>query len=205
MTPSVFIVDDDAAVRDSLSLVLSLQGFATRSFDCAETFLQAHRADWTGCVVADLRMPGASGLDLQRELAARGADLPVIIVTAHGEVAAARQALKAGAVDFIEKPFDDVELVGAIRGALDRSGSRRERIESARAFQGLIERLTAREREVLERVVAGLHNREIAAQLGISARTVEVHKAHVMEKLRIERLPDLVRAMMALEALPPAA
>jgi len=194
--PTVFIVDDDAGVRDSLAMLLELKGFRTRSFADAEAFLAEYRPDWPGCLVLDLRMPGMSGLELQAELARRGAPLPVIIITAHGDVATTRSALKGGAVDFIEKPIDDEALVAAIAAALDRDARGRERAQAAAGAAERFARLTAREREVLALVADGRHNREIAVALGISPRTVEVYKARMMEKLQVRRVPDLVRLVL---------
>ena len=197
MEPTVFIVDDDNAVRDSLALLISLQGFPTRTFASAKAFLDEVQHDWAGCALIDLRMPDMSGLEVQAALVERGVPLPIIIITAHGDVAATRQALKSGALDLIEKPIDDTELLEAIRTAWQRDAEHRQAAREAAQFNALLHRLTPREREVLDRIVAGQHNREIALALGISARTVEVHKARLMEKLRVERIPDLMRAMIA--------
>lgn len=188
---TVFIVDDDPSVRDALSLLLSLKGHVTATFDSAESFLAALRPDWHGCVVLDIRMPGMSGLELQQRLAIVGTALPVIVMTAHGDVAAARQAFLAQAVDFIEKPFDGEQLLQAVDKALQRPAT------ATPAVAGGAERprpaLTAREREVMLLLAQGQHNRGIAQALGISARTVEVHKARVMEKLGVSTLVELVR------------
>lgn len=190
---TVFIVDDDASIRDSLSLLLSLRGYATALFANAEDFLAALQADWRGCVVVDIRMPGMSGLELQRCLLERGPNLPVIVITAHGDVAAARQAFLAEAVDFIEKPFDGKQLLAAIENAL--AGFRALDAAQARAasIKPGLGQLSGREREVMSLMVQGLHNRRIAEELGISPRTVEVHKARVMEKLGAQNIVDLVR------------
>lgn len=190
---TVYIIDDDAAVRDSLGLLLGLQGYVTRVFASAGEFLDACTPDWTGCVLADLRMPGKSGLELQSELGVRGIALPLIIITAHGDVAAARTSLKAGAVDFLEKPLDSAQLIAAVQGALQREAECLRAADAAARTERLLARLTDREHEVLDLVIAGRHNREIAAALGISVRTVEAHKARVMAKLGVERLPDLLR------------
>ncbi len=199
MEPTVFIVDDDNAVRDSLALLISLRGFPTRTFASADAFLEEVRPDWAGCALIDLRMPDMSGLEVQAALVERGIPLPIIIITAHGNVAATRQALKSGALDLIEKPIDDAELLEAIRAAWKQDAERRQSARHATQFKALLDRLTPREREVLDRIVAGQHNREIAQVLGISARTVEVHKARLMEKLRVERIPDLMRAMITVD------
>ena len=194
--PTVHIIDDDSAVLDSLVLLLGLQGHATRAFSGADAFLDAWSESWRGCVVVDLRMPGKSGLELQREMIARGITLPIVMVTAHGDVSAARASLKSGAVDFLEKPLDNAQLISAVRTALERDERERASARESAELQQQIERLTPREREVLDGVLAGRHNREIAAALGISARTVEVYKARVMAKLGVERVPELVRRVL---------
>lgn len=198
--PTVYIVDDDPGVRDSLSLLLELKGLRTRAFASAAGFLEACRPEWSGCLLLDLKMPEMGGLELQAELASRGIALPVIVVTAHGDVASARASFKAGALDFVEKPIDDDVLLAAIQAALERdSRARAESAESAQVAERLA-RLTPREREVLDLVAEGRHNREIAAALEISPRTVEVYKSRLMEKLQVRRLPDLVRLLMRLRA-----
>jgi FixJ family two-component response regulator len=186
---TVYIVDDDAAVRDSLALMLGLAGYQTALFADAESFLAAWREDWAGCVVADLRLPGKSGLELQAELHARRAVLPLIIMTAHGDVPSARSAFQARAIDFLEKPFDHAQLRAAIDTAFSREGARLERSGDG----AKLATLTEREREVLEHVARGLHAKEIGAALGISRRTVEVHKTRIMEKLGARNLAELVR------------
>ena len=188
----VFIIDDDPSVRDALSLLVSLRGHATATFASAEDFLGAWKPEWRGCVVVDIRMPGMSGLELQQRLRDLGPSLPVIVITAHGDVAAARQAFLANAVDFIEKPFDGAHLVATIEKALaglaDTGPARTAPVARKPASP-----LSAREREVMNLMVQGLHNRRIAECLKISPRTVEVHKSRVMEKLGITNLVDLVR------------
>lgn len=188
---SVFIVDDDASVRDALSLLLSLRGYATATFASAEDFLAALQPDWRGCLLLDIRMPGMSGLELQRCLNESGPTLPVVVITAHGDVAAARQAFLADAVDFIEKPFDSQQLLTAIANAL--SGLRAVAEVKEAGLRPLASPLSPREREVMALLVKGLHNRRIGEELGISPRTVEVHKARVMEKLGVKTVVDLVR------------
>jgi FixJ family two-component response regulator len=190
---TVFIVDDDASVRDALSLLLSLRGYVTATFASAEDFLAAVQPDWRGCIVLDIRMPGMSGLEMQRCLLDGGPTLPVIVITAHGDVAAARQAFLADAVDFIEKPFDGEQLLAAIETALTGLRVVAQAQHAAPPRQARIGQLSAREREVMALMVKGLHNRRIAEELGISPRTVEVHKARVMEKLGVSNLVDLVR------------
>ena len=194
---TVYIVDDDAAVRDALGLLLSIRGYRAALFAGAEDFLQAWQPQWAGCLLLDIRMPGMNGLDLQRRLAEQGCHLPVIIITGHGDVASAREAFKANAVDFLEKPLDNAKLFSAIDDALRReSAERNERAEIDEAGR-LLATLTRREEEVMSLVVAGCHNREIAQRLGISVRTVEVHKAHIMSKLGVDNVADLVRISIA--------
>jgi RNA polymerase sigma factor (sigma-70 family) len=189
----VYVVDDDASVRDSLALMLGLGGYTTRLFADAESFLVAFRPDWAGCVVADLRLPGMSGTELQARVRERGAALPFVIITAHGDVPAARAAFRAQAVDFIEKPFDDAQLRSAIETAFGLETERLGRAELRRADDAKLASLTPREREVLEHAVNGLHAKEIASALGISPRTVEVHKMRIMEKLEVRNIAELVR------------
>ena len=199
MTPAeqtVFIVEDDAAVRDSLGLLLGLQGFRTQSFSCAEDFLRIYQPSWAGCLLLDVRMPGMDGLELQESLRRQGLALPVIIMTAHGDITTVRTALKSGAVDFLEKPVDPAALLAAVRAALDADAARRRAGMEAEGARQRLSVLTARERQVMELVAKGCHNREIAETLGISPRTVEVHKARVMEKLQVQSVPELVRIVM---------
>lgn len=190
---TVFIVDDDASVRDALSLLLSLRGYATAVFASAESFLGALQPHWRGCVVADIRMPGLSGLELQAALAREAPALPVIIITGHGDVDAARQAFKASAVDFFEKPFDEDLLVQAIDRALAEACDTAPAAGAARP----VAPLSPREREVMNLVVDGLDNRRVGERLGISPRTVEVHKARVMSKLGVRNLAELIRVTHA--------
>ena len=193
LRPEVTIVDDDAGVRDSLSLLLGLHGYAVRTYASGEALLEAVCDEWRGCLLIDLRMPGMDGLGLQTALKARGVGLPVIILTAHGDAGNARAALKAGAFDFLEKPVDDTLLIEMIEAATrveaETHAATTERAQVERRMQ----RLTPRERQVFDLVVAGRHNREIAASLAISPRTVEVYKARMMDKLQVDRLPDLIR------------
>ena len=189
----VYVVDDDASIRDSLGLMLGLAGYTTRVFGDAESFLVAFDPAWSGCVVADLRLPGLSGVALQARVRARGSAIPFVIITAHGDVPAARAAFRAQAVDFIEKPFEDVQLREAIETAFALESERLDSAELRRADATKLARLTPREREVLEHAVSGLHAKEIASTLGISPRTVEVHKMRIMEKLEVRNIAELVR------------
>jgi RNA polymerase sigma factor (sigma-70 family) len=197
-SPTVFIVDDDEAARDSLAMLLQLKGYSARTFANAEEFLDTYRPEWPGCLVLDLRMGGMSGIELQAELARRGVPLPIIVVSAHGDVPTTRATLKAGAVDFIEKPIDHDALLAAIGAAFDRDARERARASARSGLDERLARLTAREREVLNLVVDGRHSREIASLLGISPRTVEVYRSRLMEKLQVRRVPELVK--LALEA-----
>jgi RNA polymerase sigma factor (sigma-70 family) len=195
----VYIVDDDASIRDSLALMLGLGGYSTRLFADAESFLVAFQAAWSGCVVADLRLPGMSGVELQQRVRSLGSAIPFVIITAHGDVPAARAAFLAQAVDFIEKPFDDAQLRAAIETAFALERNRTDAAELRRADLEKLSRLTTREREVLEHAVKGLHAKEIGAALGISARTVEVHRTRIMEKLQVRNIAELVRFAIAAE------
>jgi RNA polymerase sigma factor (sigma-70 family) len=194
---TVFVIDDDASVRDSIALMLGLAGYRTSVFADAEAFLAAWREDWAGCVIADVRLPGQSGVELQDALRKRGTTLPFVIITAHGDVATARAAFRSQAVDFLEKPFDNAQLCAAIETAFALEERRIQRDDSRRADAEKLDRLTAREREVLERAAQGLHAKEIAAALGISPRTVEVHKTRIMEKLGVRNVAELVRFAIA--------
>lgn len=193
MDNTVFIIDDDASVRDALGLMLGLRGFRCTVFADAAGFLAAWRADWHGCLIIDIRMKGMDGLSLQRELQSRGCAIPVVIITGHGDIGTAREAFRAAAIDFLEKPLDETRLIQAINEAFGRqSATLRSQLQQD-GFVRRLNELTPREREVMELVIAGRHNREIAGTLGISARTVEVHKARMMAKLGTSSIPQLVR------------
>jgi FixJ family two-component response regulator len=194
---TVYVVDDDPGVRDSLGMMLSLAGYRTALFPDAESFLAAWQPAWTGCLIADLRLPGKSGVELQAALIARASSLPVVIVTAHGDVATARAAFQAAAVDFLEKPFDVRQMREAVEKAFAREAERLAVQQERAADAGRLAQLTAREREVLEHAARGLHAKEIAAALEISPRTVEVHKARIMQKLGVRNVAELVRFALA--------
>jgi FixJ family two-component response regulator len=198
---NVYIVDDDAAVRDSLALLLGLAGYSTAIFADAEALLAAYTPAWSGCVIADLKLPGASGLELQEALRARGSPMPFVIITAHGDVPTARAAFRANAVDFLEKPFDREQLLAALEAALATEERRVARNQDRSASDARLATLTQREREVLEQAARGRHAKEIGADLGISPRTVEVHKARIMAKLGVRNVVELVR--IALDAREP--
>jgi FixJ family two-component response regulator len=190
---TVYIVDDDAPIRDALGQLLALRGYRVAPFASAESFLAAWRPEWTGCLMTDLRLPGLSGLDLQHALKERGASLPVIVITGHGDVGAARTAFRSDAVDFLEKPFDDDAAVAAIEMAFEREAARLSAVHVEAKRSEAWNTLTHREREVARLVVQGAHNKEIASRLGISPRTVEIHRARVMEKSGARTLADLIR------------
>jgi FixJ family two-component response regulator len=189
---TVHVVDDDPAVRDALATLLAIAGYACATYPDAESFLAAAPpAD--GCVVTDLRMPGASGLELQAALRGRGHAIPVVVITAHGDLDSARAAFHAEAVDFLPKPFESAQLLAAIDRAFERERRRLAGAERRRGFDTRYASLTQREREILARVAEGLHAKEIAATYGISPRTVEVHKSRIMEKVGARNVAELVR------------
>jgi RNA polymerase sigma factor (sigma-70 family) len=198
--PIITIVDDDDAVRDSLALLLNFRGFRCRSFASAEDCLAAWSPDWRGCLLLDLRMGGMDGLALQQALAERASRLPVVFLTGHGDIAHARAALKAGAVDFLEKPYTEDALLEAVREAVARDARQHAEHAHSEEIAGRMARLSERERQVMDLVVAGKPNREIAALLEISPRTVEVFKARMMEKMQARSLPELVRMVMESQA-----
>jgi FixJ family two-component response regulator len=190
---TVYLVDDDPAIRDALSLSLSLRGYQIAQFASAEDFLQVFDVAWRGCVIADIRMPGMSGLQLQAALIERGAKIPVVIITGHGDVTSARAAFRNHAIDFLEKPFDDEQLTSAIETAFEHELGRINKQSGAARREAILSSLSPREREVMSLLMRGLHAREIGEQLGISHRTVEVHKAHIMEKMGVRSVIDIVR------------
>jgi two-component system response regulator FixJ len=192
---TVFIVEDDAAVCDSLEVLLGLNGYRTRSFACAEDFLEAYQPA-AGCLLLDIRMPGMSGLELQAALLQKPPALPIIVITAHGDVATVRTAFKSGAVDFLEKPVDPDALLVAVRIALNADATQRRAAQKAAQVKLQLGMLTARERQVMELITKGCNNGEIASTLGISPRTVEVHKARVMEKLQVNSVSELMRFVL---------
>jgi FixJ family two-component response regulator len=197
--PTVFVVDDDEALRRSLSYLIESVGLEVETFAGGEEFLAACDPDRAGVLVLDLRMPGIGGLDVQRELSRRRIELPIILLTGHAEVSTAVRSLKEGAFDFIEKPFSDQVLLDSIQAAIREDRSIRSQRLRHDDIAERVERLTQREREVMAHVVVGEANRVIAEHLGLSPKTVEVHRAHVMEKLEVHSLAELVRLAVALE------
>ena len=195
--PTVYVVDDDAAVRDGLALLLETAGLPVRTFDGASAFLADYQPGRTGCLVLDVRMPEMSGPELQVELNRRGSDLPVIFLTAHGDIPTTVQAMKGGALDFLTKPVVGSELLDRVHAALEKSARAREQAAMTEALRERIEALTRREREIMALVAAGHANKEIARTLGISHRTVEVHRARVMQKTGVTNLVELSRLAAA--------
>ena len=194
----VFVVDDDPAIRDSLDILLKSQGHAVRSFESALAFLASDAPSQPGCVLADVRMPQMDGLELQEKLREQGSALPVILMTGHADVPLAVRAMKAGAIDFLEKPFEDCDLVESIRRGLEHARAAGEANESLRLTNERLTQLTERERQVLDLLIAGNPNKVIAHELSISPRTVEIHRARVMEKMGARSLAELVRMTLAI-------
>jgi RNA polymerase sigma factor (sigma-70 family) len=190
--PVVYVVDDDASVRRSLINLLRSIGFHVEAFAAAQAYLESPQSDVPGCLVLDVRLPGMSGLDLQREMAKISAPRPIVFITGHGDIPMAVQAIKGGAVEFLTKPFREQDLLDAIRRAIDLDRHMRRARADLSDLQRRFESLSPREREVLERVVAGLPNKQIAIDLGVTEATVKVHRGQVMEKMRAASVPDLV-------------
>jgi len=190
---TVFIVDDDEAVRDSLRWLLEANGYRVKSFSGAEDFLDAYDPDQIGVLIVDVRMPGMSGLELQEELIARKAPLPIVFITGHGDVPMAVSTIKKGAVDFLEKPFNETDLRAIVARMLQQANERASQAQAKKNQQAVLSRLTSREQQVLERIVAGRLNKQIAGDLNISIKTVEAHRANIMEKLEVTTVADLMK------------
>jgi two-component system response regulator FixJ len=196
--PIIYVIDDDEAVRQSLEFLLKTGGLTVRSFDSAKAFLDVVPEIRSGCVITDVRMPDVTGIDLLRRVKELGLDIPVIVITGHGDISLAVEAMKIGAVDFLEKPFDDDTLLDAVRGSLTRTAGTAQRNAELTEIHDRLAALSNRERQVLEGLVAGKANKMIAFDLGISPRTVEIYRANLMTKMAANSLSDLVRmAMMA--------
>jgi len=198
----VFVVDDDPLVRDSVADLLATAGLAAQTFGSAAEFIQAKRPDIPACLILDLELPGLSGLDLQAELAKSGIELPIVFLTGHGDIPKSVRAMKAGAVEFLTKPFQSQELLDAIRQALARDGESRKQREDSRELRERLATLTPRERQVLTLVVAGLLNKQIAGELGTTELTVKAHRGRVMRKMQAPSLADLVRMAEKLRVSP---
>ena len=199
-SPIVFVVDDDDAVRGSLRLLLKSVGLAAQPYGSAQEFLQHYTPDQPGCLVLDVRMPGMSGLELQQQLNVRGAVLPVIFITGHGDVPMAVEAMQHGAFDFLQKPFRDQDLIDRIQRALEKDRGYRQELRKREQIRERRDSLTPREQEVLELVTSGKANKVMAADLGVSQRTVEIHRARVMEKMGAASLAQLVRMVIDLRS-----
>jgi len=195
----VFVVDDDPSVRSSLKFLLSSVGLQVESFDSAETFLQRKPPDAPSCLVLDVRLRGLSGLDFQRELAARNIRIPIVFVTGHGDIPMSVRAMKAGAIEFLTKPYRDQDLLDAVRVALERDRARREEEKDLTDLRQRFESLTPREQEVISMVVSGKLNKQIAGELGTAENTVKVHRSRAMEKMSAQSFADLVRMIEKLK------
>jgi RNA polymerase sigma factor (sigma-70 family) len=192
-SPVVFVVDDDPSVRSSLKFLLSTVGLHVESFNSADTFLHKNPPDVPSCLVLDVRLPGLSGLDFQRELAARKLSIPIVFLTGHGDIPMSVRAMKAGAVEFLTKPFRDQDLLDAVRIALERDRARREQEKEVMILQRRFDSLTSREREVISMVVSGMLNKQIADRLGTAESTVKVQRSRAFEKMHAESLVGLVK------------
>jgi FixJ family two-component response regulator len=200
LRPTIFVVDDDASVRDALANLLESVGFNAQVFGSTEQFRRAGRSDGPSCLVLDVRLPGVNGVDFQQSLKQAGIFIPIVFITAHGDVPTASRALRAGAVEFLMKPFQKDELLAAINQALDRDRTEKVQHAEMTSLQARFNELTSREREVLDLVVSGLTNKEIAGRLGISEVTTKMHRGQVMRKMNATSLADLVRMADKLKA-----
>lgn len=200
--PTVFIVDDEEAVGDSIAMLLRSVGLTTRRYTDARRFLEEYRPEQPGCLLLDVRMPKLSGLEVQQELVRRHVTLPVIFITGHGDVPMAVEAMRAGAIDFIQKPFNDDELIRRVQKALEEDASEREVLNRRAEIERRWAELTPREREIARRIADGQANKVVAAELDISARTVELHRARILQKMGVRSVAQLVRMLISLKDEP---
>ena len=194
---TVYIVDDDEAVRDSLRWLLEANSYRVRAYASAESFLAEYDEQQPGVLIVDVRMPGMSGLELQEQLIARKSTMPVVFITGHGDIPMAISTMKKGAVDFLEKPFDETTLREIVGRMFEQANQRLTQAKAVRQHEAMLARLTSREQQVLERIVAGRLNKQIADDLGISIKTVEAHRANIMEKLQVTTVADLMKVALA--------
>lgn len=197
--PLVFVIDDDSSVRSSLKFLLSTVGLQAETFDSANSFLQKRRPDVPSCLVLDVRLPGVSGIDFQRELTARNNPIPIVFLTGHGDIPMSVRAMKAGAVEFLTKPFRDQDLLDAVRVAIDRDRVRREQEKEIVDIRRRFDCLTSREQEVVSMVVGGMLNKQIAAELGTAESTVKVQRSRAMAKMKADSLADLIKMIQKLQ------
>jgi two-component system response regulator TtrR len=193
---TVYIVDDDEAVRDSLRWLLEANNYRVRAFPSGESFLAEYDEKRLGVLIVDVRMPGMSGLELQEQLIARKSTMPIVFITGHGDVPMAVSTIKKGAIDFLEKPFDETDLREIVGRMFEQANERLSQAQAQREHEAMLARLTAREQQVLERIVAGRLNKQIADDLGISIKTVEAHRANIMEKLQVTTVADLMKVAL---------
>jgi RNA polymerase sigma factor (sigma-70 family) len=198
--PVVFVVDDDPSVRSSLKFLISSEGLQVESFDSADSFLRRKPPDAPTCLVLDVRLRGLSGLDFQRELAAKNIRIPIVFITGHGDIPMTVRAMKAGAIEFLTKPFRDQDLLDAVRIALERDRARREQEKEVADLQQRFKSLTPREQEVISMVASGMLNKQIAGQLGVAENTVKVHRSRAMEKMHAQSFAELVRMIEKLKS-----
>jgi len=197
-SPSVLIIDDDESVREALLFLMKSMGLNATAFVSATEFMARYEGDVPGCIVSDIRMPGMSGLKLQQALRKRNSQMPIIFITGHGDIPMAVEAIKNGAEDFLTKPFRDQELLDCINAAMDKDHLQRSKLVKKEAREQRLATLTTRERQIMDLVVAGKANKVIALELNLSHRTIEVHRSHVMEKMQVRSLADLVKLVQAI-------